>query len=346
MPETQSSQQHDQPGEQATESPAAPNRPPDEQCRCDNHQPSAPRKQNTPARAAKFADVQRPSIKRLVETRRPPAINEKSEQQDSREKRERFPTTPPSTRREPPHKNRSQQNRRLEKRDPQGEPPRRCRDIGPRHPPFFPNPRFRRERDGDQQHKKRLVIRSPELKPVREDRRDRRHQPRNPPIRQTRRESPGHQKPDRREPEKRRHPRTGEFEVSGCEWRDRRRNPRDQRIQRHCRVRRGSLGEILPGMMPDRPQTILLDHPNACHPRIAVPVGEKHLSPEKNRLFVPSERRQSDPPDHRHQNHVPEKADDPARHGGVIQHLVEARRSHPNILCVGEKNVVPHRPAP
>ena len=227
MPETQRHEQNEQSGEQSTHGAAFVKCPPSKNRRCRRHQPTAPRKYHAPTGTSEFTDIQRPASERLVECRRAPAVDDQGQRENSKKHRQRLQADAKPSRDKPRSQHRAEQHRRLEQRDPQRQSPSRRRDIAPARFVFSPNPHLRRQRHGDQEHEERLVVRPPQLEPMRQNRRHGGHQSHRPPMRPFRHQPPDHQKKYRCYSQRWRDPSACEFEMTRGEGRERGGHPRD-----------------------------------------------------------------------------------------------------------------------
>lgn len=175
------------------------------------------------------------------------------------------------------------------------------------------------------------MIRTTKLEAMRDDRRHGHQEQHRTTIGQARRCRPHCQKNKKPHAEQRRNPSPGQRQMPLRKRTQNLRKARDQGIQRHCGMRRGSLGEIFPFMMPDRAESPFLDHPNSCHARKAIPIQKINRVVEENRVPVPGERSACE----HEKNNDPRALSENGKHffqgTDFTQHLVERRRTHPTI---------------
>ena len=175
------------------------------------------------------------------------------------------------------------------------------------------------------------MIRTTKLEAMRDDRRHGHQEQHRTTIGQARRCRPHCQKNKKPQAKQRRNPSPGQRQMPLGKRTQNLRKARDQGIQRHRGMRRDSLGEVFPIVIPDRAESALLDHPNSCHARKAIPIQKINRIVEENRVPVPGERSKRN----HEENNDPSALSENGKHffqgTDFTQHLVERRRTHPTI---------------
>lgn len=129
------------------------------------------------------------------------------------------------------------------------------------------------------------MIRTPQRKPVCDDRRNRQQQEHGSDIRLP--PPPHGQQPDGQQPERRRDPGTGQRKRILGKSPQHPRERSDQIVQRRRGVRPCANGIIFKIVISDRLERMFLEVPHTGHSRITIPIGKIRVPLEKNRLRIP-----------------------------------------------------------